>query len=47
MTDDEIKELWLKLLNAKSYDEAFGLLRKAIPTVWDEPHQDRPERIAK
>ena len=31
MTDDEIVALWLKLLNAKSYDEAFNLLREAIP----------------
>lgn len=40
MTDEEIKELWLKLLNAKSYEEAYSLLRVAIPTVYDEPHRD-------
>ena len=29
MSDEEIKELWLKLLNAKSYDEAFALIKEA------------------
>lgn len=42
MTDDEIKELWLKLLNAKTYAEAFALLREAIPFFVIE--EDAPQR---
>lgn len=29
MSDEEIEELWLKLLNVKSYEEAFALIKEA------------------
>ena len=30
MTEKEIRELWCKLLNVKTYEDAFMLLQKAI-----------------
>lgn len=40
MTDDEIQELWLKLLNVRSYEEAFSLLREVIPSTTCVIEQD-------
>ena len=30
MTDKQIRDLWNKLLNVKTYEEAFALLKEAI-----------------
>lgn len=30
MTDEELTKLWLKLLNAKSFDEVMRILREAL-----------------